>query len=107
MNYNNNNGDDGDGDGDGDDDDNDNDDDDNNKFTQEEEQELIDQYPPVFFISASKNDGIDDTINHLSTLATPTKNFVLPPNQKTSMTLSERIEELIREKLYRYVYIVR
>ena len=51
-----------------------------------------------------KNDGIDDVLDHLYSRTTPTKEFVLPPGQKTAMSLAERVEELIREKLYRTLH---
>lgn len=70
----------------------------------EDEIGLIEQYPPIFFISALKNDGVDDLVEYLLSHATTTKNFVLPPEQKTTMTLTERIEELIREKVYRCLH---
>ncbi len=70
----------------------------------EEEEKFVKQYPPVFFISALEDDGLDDIMEYLYSLASPTKNFVLPPNQKTTMSLPERIEEIIREKLYRCLH---
>lgn len=73
-------------------------------LSREDEIGLIEQYPPIFFISALKNDGVDDLVQYLLSHATTTKNFVLPPEQKTNMTLAERIEELIREKVYRCLH---
>ena len=73
-------------------------------FSKEEEIELAKQYPPVFFISALKNDGVEDLLQHLCSYATPTECFVLPPGQKTSLSLAERIEEVIREKIYRCLH---
>ena len=74
------------------------------KFTKEEEAILEEQYPPVFFISALQNDGIDDLLEHLYSHTTPTKEFVLPPDQKTAMSMAERVEEMIREKCYRCLH---
>ena len=74
------------------------------KFTKEEEGQLEQQYPPVFFISALHDDGIDDLLDHLYSYATPTKDFALPPDQKTAMSLAERVEEMIREKCYRCLH---
>lgn len=74
------------------------------RFSEEEEILFEEQYPPVFFISALKNDGIDDVLNHLYSRTTLTKDFVLPLGQKTAMSLAERVEELIREKLYRNLH---
>lgn len=73
-------------------------------FSPEEEAALELQYPHVFFISALKNDGIDDVLNHLFSYATPTKEFVLPPGQKTALSMAERVEEMIREKCYRCLH---
>ena len=74
------------------------------QLTPKEEEEIAKQFPPVFFVSALKNDGLDDILQHLQSLATATEKFALPPNQKTSMSLVERIEELIREKIYRCLH---
>ena len=74
------------------------------QFTEQEEEELISQYPPVFFISALKNDGVDDLVQHLFSRATDTKDFILPPKQQTTMSVAERVEEIIREKLYRCLH---
>lgn len=73
-------------------------------FTKEEEALLEQQYPPVFFISALQDDGIDDLLHHLYSYATPTKEFALPPDQKTAMSMAERVEEMIREKCYRCLH---
>lgn len=73
-------------------------------FSPEEEAALELQYPPVFFISALKNDGVDDVLNHLFGHATPTKEFVLPPGQKTALSMAERVEEMVREKCYRCLH---
>ena len=61
-------------------------------------------YPPVFFISALKDDGVEDLLNHLITYATPCKEWALPPDSVTDMTDAERVEEIIREKLYRCLH---
>jgi len=74
------------------------------KFTEEQEEALIDQYPSIFFTSALKDDGVDDILQHLHSLATPTKEFMTLPNENTNMTLSERVEEIIREKIYRVLH---
>lgn len=74
------------------------------KFTKEEEAILEEQCPPVFFISALQNDGIDGLLEHLYSYTTPTKEFVLPPDQKTAMSMAERVEEMIREKCYRCLH---
>lgn len=74
------------------------------QFSEEEEEKLLAQYPPVFFISALKNDGVDDLLQHLFSRATDTKDFILPPKQQTTMSVAERVEEIIREKLYRCLH---
>ncbi len=73
-------------------------------FTPEEEAELVDQYPPVYYISALQDDGVDELLGYLMSIATPTKEFALPPNHKTDMSMNERVEEIIREKLYRCLH---
>jgi GTP-binding protein Era len=74
------------------------------KFTKEEGAILEEQCPPVFFISALQNDGINGLLEHLYSHTTPTKEFVLPPDQKTAMSMAERVEEMIREKCYRCLH---
>lgn len=74
------------------------------KFTTEEEARLAEQCPPVFYIDSLHNEGIDDILQLLHSYATPTKNFVLGPGQKTDMSMAERVEEIIREKLYRCLH---
>jgi GTP-binding protein Era len=53
---------------------------------------------------ALENDGIDGLLDHLYSHATPTKGFVLPEGKRTAMSLAERVEEIIREKLYRTLH---
>ena len=82
------------------------------KFEQEkletatdEERERWDlESPPVFYISAKDNEGVDELASYLHNLSTPTAEFALPPEHVTSMSLAERIEEIIREKLYRCLH---
>jgi len=73
-------------------------------LTQQEKEELEAQYPPVFFISALENDGVDSIVQHLIYHATPCSEFALPPNHVTPMSAIERVEEIIREKLYRCLH---
>jgi GTP-binding protein Era len=62
------------------------------------------QFPPVFFISALEDDGVQDILNHLLRLATPSEEWTLEADQVTQMSPVERIEEVIREKLYRSLH---
>lgn len=70
----------------------------------EERKRWLAQSPPVFFISAKQNDGVEDLASYLHKLSTPTTDFALPPGEVTSMSLAERIEEIIREKIYRCLH---
>lgn len=76
----------------------------NEELSAEEEAVLENQFPPVFYISALKDEGVDELVDYLHTHATPTKDFVLPPNQKSAQSMAERVEEIIREKCYRCLH---
>jgi GTPase len=57
--------------------------------------------PIVFYVSALKEDGTDDILDHLVTLATPCRSWAVPPEQSTTLTPLEQVQEIIREKIYR------
>ena len=57
--------------------------------------------PVVFYVSALERDGTDDLLQHLIRLATPSKEWPLPPNETTDLSPQERVQEIIREKIYR------
>lgn len=57
--------------------------------------------PIVFYVSALKEIGTDDIMNHLLNLATPCKEWVVEPGRATNMTTLEQVQEIIREKIYR------
>mmetsp|Transcript_56779 Transcript_56779/g.84451 ORF Transcript_56779/g.84451 Transcript_56779/m.84451 type:complete len:478 (+) Transcript_56779:1083-2516(+) len=79
--------------------------DDDDQLTEEELHNLAIQSPTIFYISALKNDGIDDILNHLLTLATPCdETQIIPPDQITTMSPIERVEEVLREKIYRCLH---
>jgi GTP-binding protein Era len=61
--------------------------------------------PIVFYVSALDKDGTDDLMNHLLELTTPCKSWALEPGQVTSLSDEERVQELIREKIYRCLII--
>lgn len=61
-------------------------------------------YPPVFYISALKDDGVDDVLNHLLSLTTPCLEWPVPANAAALMSPLERVEEVIREKIYRCLH---
>mmetsp|Transcript_22612 Transcript_22612/g.65087 ORF Transcript_22612/g.65087 Transcript_22612/m.65087 type:complete len:458 (+) Transcript_22612:31-1404(+) len=60
--------------------------------------------PPVFYISALKNDGVDDVLAHLLSLTTPCKEWPVPADAAALMSPQERVEEVIREKIYRCLH---
>jgi GTP-binding protein Era len=70
----------------------------------EERNKWLAESPPVFFISAKDNDGVEELASYLHDLSTPTADFALPPGQVTSMSIAERVEEIIREKIYRCLH---
>ena len=67
--------------------------------------EVLEQmYPPVFYISALKDDGVDDVLNHLLSRTTPCSDWPVPANEAALMSPLERVEEVIREKVYRCLH---
>ena len=57
--------------------------------------------PIVFYISALKEIGTDDIMDHLVSLATPCNEWAVEPGKSTNMTTLEQVQEIIREKIYR------
>jgi GTP-binding protein Era len=66
--------------------------------------ETLMKLAPVFYVSALDKDGTDDLMNHLVELTTPCKSWALEPGQVTSLSDEERVQELIREKIYRCLH---
>jgi GTPase len=60
--------------------------------------------PPFFYVSALKNQFVDDIVGFLLKKATPSNHFEVEPGLASSMEPLERIEEIIREKLYRCLH---
>ena len=60
--------------------------------------------PPVFYISALKNDGVDDVLTHLLSMTTPCTEWPVPADAAALMSPQERVEEVIREKIYRCLH---
>jgi len=57
--------------------------------------------PIVFYVSALKEIGTEDIMDHLLNLATPCKEWTVEPGRATNMTTLEQVQEIIREKIYR------
>jgi GTP-binding protein Era len=57
--------------------------------------------PITFYVSALKEDGTDEILEHLLSFATPCSTWAIPPGQSTNMTPLEQVQEVIREKIYR------
>lgn len=65
---------------------------------------MEDIFPPIFYTNAREGEGIDDILNHLKELATPCMVWAVEAGQTTIMTPLERVEEVIREKIYRTLH---
>jgi len=61
----------------------------------------LEHSPIVFYVSALKDIGTDDVMEHLLNLATPCKEWVVDPHRATNMSKLEQVQEIIREKIYR------
>ncbi|GKY97629.1 hypothetical protein MPSEU_000721300 [Mayamaea pseudoterrestris] len=70
-------------------------------LTEEQIDELL---PPFFYVSALKDEGVDDVLQFMLNRATPCKTWDIDPEHSTSLTEEERVEEIVREKLYRCLH---
>jgi len=66
---------------------------------------ILTQSPVCYYVSALKDIGVDDLFQHLCELATPCRVWAVEEaGQSTSMDDLERVEEVIREKIYRQLH---
>jgi GTP-binding protein Era len=65
---------------------------------------LMEISPVVFYVSALEEDGTDELLDHLLKLATPCNTWALPAGQATDLAPLERVQETIREKIYRCLH---
>ena len=61
----------------------------------------LEHSPIVFYVSALKEIGTEDIMDHLVSLATPCNEWAVEPGKATNMTMLEQVQEIIREKIYR------
>jgi GTP-binding protein Era len=69
-----------------------------------DEASLEDLFPHIFYTNALAAEGTDDVLRHLLQLATPCQVWAVEAGQPTMMSPLERIEEIIREKIYRRLH---
>jgi GTPase len=67
-------------------------------------QTVMDLYPTIFYTDSLKEEGTDDILQHLKHLATPCLKWAVNPGSVSMMTTLERLEEIIREKVYRTLH---
>ena len=65
---------------------------------------LAQMFPPIFYVSALEDDGVDDVLRYLLDRATPSRAWAVEAGKPTEMTNVERVEEVIREKVYRCLH---
>lgn len=66
---------------------------------------LLELSPVFFYTSALKETGISDLVNHLLKLATPCRVWAVDDSEKsTVMDDLDRVQEVIREKIYRQLH---
>jgi GTPase len=65
---------------------------------------LFEHFPDVFYISALDKDGTDELLQFLLDRATPSYQWIIDSNKSTSLTDLERVEEVLREKIYRNLH---
>jgi GTP-binding protein Era len=66
--------------------------------------EIQEQLPMFFYTSALKQEGTDDLLHYLLDLATPCDTWEIEPGQSTDMTPEDRVQEIVREKIYRCLH---
>lgn len=69
--------------------------------------QVVESIMPTFFYTAAiENDdrGVEDLFGFLLTLTTPCESFEVDPGETTTLSPEERVEEIIREKLYRCLH---
>ena len=67
--------------------------------------ELLNEYMPMFFyVSARREEGVDDVLEHLLSKATPCHVWDVDERESSTLSPEERTEEVIREKLYRCLH---
>jgi GTP-binding protein Era len=67
-------------------------------------EQLAKLFPPIFYVSALHDEGVDDILELLLSKATPSCQWALPADQVTHMSPLERVEEILREKIYRCLH---
>jgi GTP-binding protein Era len=65
---------------------------------------IHDQLPMFFYTSALKEEGTNDLLHYLLDLSSPCDVWEVEPGQSTDMTPEERVQEIVREKLYRCLH---
>jgi GTPase len=65
---------------------------------------LAELFPPIFYVSALHDEGVNHIWNLLMSKATPSQEWVLSADQVTMLSPLERVEEVIREKIYRCLH---
>jgi GTP-binding protein Era len=70
------------------------------------DEELDELYPPFFYASALKKDdeGVKDVLEHLLEKATVCDSWLVPPDASSLQSPTQRVEEVIREKIYRCLH---
>jgi GTPase len=67
-------------------------------------QSLSELYPTMFYTNALNEEGTDDILQHLHRLATPCLKWALNPGEVSVLTPLQRLEEIVREKVYRTLH---
>jgi GTP-binding protein Era len=65
---------------------------------------IQDLLPMFFYTSALKQEGTDDLLYYLLDLSTPCDTWEIEPGQSTDMSPEERVQEVVREKIYRCLH---
>jgi GTP-binding protein Era len=77
---------------------------DNDESDELDLEEVAKLFPPIFYVSALHNEGVNDILDLLCHKATPSEEWAVPAGQVTQMSPVERVEEVVREKIYRCLH---
>lgn len=77
----------------------------NNDNNNNNDVSLEDLFPSIFYTDAKKGEGTEDVLTHLAeNLATPAHVWAVDADEVTNLSLTDRLEEIVREKIYRVLH---
>ena len=69
-----------------------------------DQERLAELFPPIFYVSALHEEGVTEIWDLLMNKATLSQEWIIPVDEVTMLSPVERVEEVIREKIYRCLH---